>query len=535
MMPPMLSSGSAKTAWRKGNCPPGAHAVKLLLCSLLAGCIPALICPARGGPQWHELVSPHYVLTTDLSPQEARTELLHFEESYDVLARFAFAASTGPVAERTQVVLFRSPAEYHDVGPQQTAGRFIHHPFDPEDTPVIAMFGDYVNQPRRVLQHELSHFFIARYLPSAPVWLNEGLATYYETTVYDNGKVVFGQAREDHLRTLAQLGLPPLRRLLLGGADKFYDDASFHYAGAWLLVHMLNQGPGHQRTRFYSYLNALASGQSPEAAWRGSYGELNLEHLDQECRRYMISTWDALVADFRPAPAVISPARQLTDSQVHLTWERLRDNSAAGRATARLDLQEALAREPGSAEANYRLALRLAGEQPQDAERLLRAALAVHPQEPRYWHAMFRVRLHAQALSPDSEDGAAGVQQAFAQLVSLGRSARALDTIARYHTEREQLDEALDFAQRSVDRDPGCWACRDTLAQILSKMDSPAEALAEQRRAINLLPEGLSLPSLHRRLKQYLQATWTKCRRTPLGAVPPEACRALTGPAETPP
>lgn len=59
--------------------------------------------------------------------------------------RFAFAATMAPVTERSQVVLFCTLDEYHHIGPQDSAGRFIHHPLDPKDTPVIAMFGDFAN------------------------------------------------------------------------------------------------------------------------------------------------------------------------------------------------------------------------------------------------------------------------------------------------------------------------------------------------------------------------------------------------------
>ena len=38
------------------------------------------------------------------------------------------------------------------------------------------------------------------------------------------------------------------------------------------MTHLLSQGPGHQRAQFYSFLNALASGQSLPAAWRAVYG-----------------------------------------------------------------------------------------------------------------------------------------------------------------------------------------------------------------------------------------------------------------------
>lgn len=499
----------------------------LLVLGLLSGCATELVCPARGGPQWYELTSPHYLLRSDLPPDSARAELVKFEALYDILARFAFAAKTAPVSDPIQVVLFRNGSEYHAISKRWSAGRFNHDSADPEDTPVIAMFGDFDNQVSHTLPHELSHFFIARYLPSAPLWLNEGLATYYETTRYSAGRVVFGHARPDHLRLLAELGMPPLQELLFGSAATFYKEPTIHYAGAWLLTHLLSQGPGHQRAQFYSFLNALASGQSLPAAWRAVYGALDVKQLEEECRSYLVSTWDALEADFRPTDAAILAARVLTDSEVHLTWERLRGDSPSERDKAAADLREALLREPGSAEANYRRAMRLPREQAPEAERLLRAALQSAADEPRYWHALLRLQLQRQTMLPESSDLEAAVQHSLSRLIKLGRSARSLDTIARYYLSQQQLDESREFAEQSIARDPRCWACRDTLARILFNQGFPAEALAEQQGAINLLAEGYTVPQMYTRLEEYKAAAWAVCRKARPGAAVSSACRIL--------
>ena len=63
-------------------------------------------------------------------------------------------------------------------------------------------------------------------------------------------------------------------------------------------------------------------------------------------------------------------------------------------------------------------------------------------------------------MLPESSDLEAAVQHSLSRLIKLGRSARSLDTIARYYLSQQQLDESREFAEQSIARDPRCWACR---------------------------------------------------------------------------
>src|SRR5262249_27227294 len=63
---------------------------------------------------------------------------------------------------------------------------------DFERRPVALLAGDFVDRTRRVLQHELTHRFVAYYYPQAPTWLNEGLAYYFEMLTIEDGMATLG-------------------------------------------------------------------------------------------------------------------------------------------------------------------------------------------------------------------------------------------------------------------------------------------------------------------------------------------------------
>ncbi len=144
-----------------------------------------------------------------------------------------------------------------------------------------------------VIQHEVFHAYALTHLdgPDAaalPLWLNEGLASYYERCAVENGDWLPGGAHPAHLTLLREAAsrnqLIPLERLLAGGSEFFavpHDGVlprrSLVCAEAWALTHLLlSRGlpltdavtpAGLERT-FGKPLAAV------EAEWRAHIGSL---------------------------------------------------------------------------------------------------------------------------------------------------------------------------------------------------------------------------------------------------------------------
>ncbi len=112
---------------------------------------------------------------------------------------------------------------------------------------VYAHWGDRVAED---LRHEVTHGYLHSVIPSLPLWLDEGLAEYYEVTRGDRG------LNRPHLENLlAQLQQdqwqPDLSRM--ERLDRPFEMTLDDYAEAWAWVHFLQQShPEHrQLLRYY--------------------------------------------------------------------------------------------------------------------------------------------------------------------------------------------------------------------------------------------------------------------------------------------
>ncbi len=127
-----------------------------------------------------------------------------------------------------------------------------HHPYLPrrraffvkQDTTlnVFAHWGDRVAED---LQHEVVHGYLHSVVPQIPLWLDEGLAEYYEVVKGQRG---FNRPHILHLAQRFRKGKwkPDLKRL-----ETLDDPATFtqeDYAEAWLWTHfLLESGEGERR------------------------------------------------------------------------------------------------------------------------------------------------------------------------------------------------------------------------------------------------------------------------------------------------
>lgn len=139
-----------------------------------------------------------------------------------------------------QVHLYRNVDDYRAVMAQrfpQLTGRraaFIH---DASGTHIYAHWSDQVVTD---LRHELTHAYLYENVGTLPLWLDEGLAEYFETPPQP------GRINPEHLPTLTaalQNGgwRPNLDRLAT--LDRPETMTQLDYAEAWLWTHYLMSGP----------------------------------------------------------------------------------------------------------------------------------------------------------------------------------------------------------------------------------------------------------------------------------------------------
>lgn len=229
--------------------------------------------------------SRHYQIHTDLAPgvaEDMARRLDQMYEEYSVrLVRFD-AAKESP--KPASVYLFGNKEQYiRFIGNnmRSSAGAFI-----PGRNALAALAdGQGRDALRRTLQHEAFHQFASTtFGPRMPVWLNEGLAQYFEEGLWTADGFVSGQVPPRRLRQLnadieAKRIIPFDKMLTM--APEVWEKAlaarsptrgATQYNQAWAMVHFLVQvsdenGTPRLRQRFLDWLKQIELGADPQASF----------------------------------------------------------------------------------------------------------------------------------------------------------------------------------------------------------------------------------------------------------------------------
>jgi hypothetical protein len=173
------------------------------------------------------------------------------QQRWDVLGKL----SLPPSNESIHVYLF-------DTGERFAAFMRLHYPdfptrrafFVETDTrlTVYAYWGDRVAED---LRHEVAHGYLHAVVPRLPLWLDEGLAEYFEVPRGMNG---VNQPHVEQLSAEFEQGRKPnLRRLeqMTDAGELTQSD----YAESWAWVHFLLESTPERRKVLQTYLQALTT------------------------------------------------------------------------------------------------------------------------------------------------------------------------------------------------------------------------------------------------------------------------------------
>jgi hypothetical protein len=109
------------------------------------------------------------------------------------------------------------------------------------------------------VRHECTHALLHAALPMVPLWLDEGLAEYYEVPRDERA------AGNPHLRSIqwrAQLGLVP-RIEELEQLGELQQMTQTHYQRSWAWVHFMLHGPQPARDELQRFLSDIAAHTPP--------------------------------------------------------------------------------------------------------------------------------------------------------------------------------------------------------------------------------------------------------------------------------
>lgn len=202
-------------------------------------------------PRRSELVAGQLMIHADF-PLAGQHRLVRELEAMraDVSQELGLPISDEPV----HLYLFENPARYEAF----VAARFPSFParraFFVETDTTLSVFAAWQERMAEDLRHETTHGYVHAVVPTLPLWLDEGIAEYFELPRADRG---VHSAHVAHLagRMLEGTWRPDLTRLeALDSAAAMSQD---HYAEAWCWVHWLLSTTPQRRALLQDYLAAI--------------------------------------------------------------------------------------------------------------------------------------------------------------------------------------------------------------------------------------------------------------------------------------
>jgi hypothetical protein len=123
-----------------------------------------------------------------------------------------------------------------------------------EDLLVYTYWGDRIQQD---LRHELTHALLHGVLKDVPLWLDEGIAEFFEVPSVSNG------TNQQHLEQLRRGGEPKPNLARLEQISEVEQMTPADYREAWAWVHLMLRSTPKARDVLVAYLQELRSNPQP--------------------------------------------------------------------------------------------------------------------------------------------------------------------------------------------------------------------------------------------------------------------------------
>jgi tetratricopeptide (TPR) repeat protein len=241
---------------------------------------------------WRSVRTNHLHVIGNADPEKLRQVAVWLEFFHGAFARLV-SRNVIDSSVPTTVIVFRDDASFtpfkpvYNGQPANVSGYFIAG----DDVNYIAMSLDPRHRdPYGTAFHEYVHLHVKDNVPSAPLWLNEGLAELYGSLQFSGSDALIGTPVAGHLYVLRQAELLPLKTLLSIGFDSPYyneqEKAGIFYGQSWALVHYLMLGDRARQDQFKQFIQRVSRGDDAAKAIEAIYGT-TLDVIEEELRAYV--------------------------------------------------------------------------------------------------------------------------------------------------------------------------------------------------------------------------------------------------------
>ena len=244
--------------------------------------------------QWIEARSEHFRVLTDSNEKQARHILDEFERMRWTFHTLFPNADIDP-AEPIFVVAARNkksfqaiePAAYLASGQLKVFGLFMRV-YD-KDYVLLRLDTEFAH-PFASIYHEYTHLQFSQDAEWMPLWLNEGLAEFFQNTEVRHKDVWLGGPSTDNILYLRQNSLIPLPILFKVDRNSPYyheeQKGSIFYSESWALTHYLEMADREKSTHHLDdYLRRVSRHEDPVIAAERAFGDL--QQLQEVLKSYV--------------------------------------------------------------------------------------------------------------------------------------------------------------------------------------------------------------------------------------------------------
>ena len=442
---------------------------------------------------WIEVRSPHFVLVTNSGDRQGRRVADQFERMRSV---FHVAFPKLQIDPGSPIIVlaikdekdFRSlePAAYLAKGSLKLGGLFLRAP---DKNYVLMRLDAEGEHPYAVVYHEYTHLLMGKSAEWMPLWMNEGLAEFYQNTEIREKDASLGEPSAENILLLRQNRLLPLATLFtVDEKSPYYHEenkGSIFYAESWALIHYLQVKDRHDKSSHLNeYSELLIKKVDPVAAATQTFGDLKqlqsalAAYVQQGSFTYfkMATTTEVDDSAFKTQP--LTPAQA---DAVRADFLAYNDRTA----DARVLLDHVLQEDPNNVSAQETLGF-MEFRQGHLEEARERYAKAVQSDSQNFLaHYYFAaISMNDPAAAADE----AQIESSLRTAIKLNPSfAPTYDRLAAFlGMRRRNLEEARMMGLTAVSLDPANIQYRVNVANVLIAMGNSKSAIDVLRAASKL-------------------------------------------------
>jgi len=443
--------------------------------------------------EWMEVRTPHFVVVTNASEKQARHVADQFERMRFVFHKAFPNAHVDPGSPIVVLALkdkkgFQAlePEAYLAKGQLQLAGLFLRAP---DKNYVLLRLDAEGEHPYSTVYHEYTHLLVSRAEEWLPLWLNEGLAQFYENTDIHDKEVLLGQPSAGSIYLLQQNKLLPLPILFtVDNKSPYYHEenkGSMFYAESWALTHYLWVKDYQDKTdRISAYAKLVSAHVDPVTAASTAFGDL--KKLQSNLESYLRSGIGYFKlpggTDVDDSAFTVRPLTLPAADAVRADF--LAYNQRFGDARALLD--RVLHDDPNNVSAHETMGfLAFRDGKLDDAQRWYGQAVQLDSQSYLAHYYFAAIAMREGMPSAQRQDQ---IEASLKAATKLNPSfAPAFDQLAMFYgMGHKNLEEAHTASLMAVQLDPSNVGFRINVANVLMQMERPKDAIAVLQNALKL-------------------------------------------------